>query len=62
MLLLYAIRVLRYAEEVPKEVLKCKAVAREIVFSSAEEVAGFRYISPHHAVPRMHDTLVKVQL
>jgi hypothetical protein len=31
------------AEEVPKEVLKCKAVAREIVFSSAEEVAGFRY-------------------
>ena len=31
------------AEEIPQEVLKCKAVAREIIFSSAEEVRGFRY-------------------
>ena len=30
-------------EEIPQEVLKCKAVAREIIFSSAEEVRGFRY-------------------
>ena len=32
-------------EEIPQEVLKCKAVAREIIFSSAEEVRGFRYIA-----------------
>jgi hypothetical protein len=36
-----------FTEEVPKEVLKCKAVSREIVFSSAEEVAGFRYAVAH---------------
>lgn len=30
-------------EEIPKDILKCRAVSREIVFSSVEEMKGFRF-------------------
>lgn len=31
-----------FTEEIPKAVLKCSAVSREIEFSSEEELTGFR--------------------